>query len=77
MIATSTRVDIGWEALIAILALIFSLSVLGIIAMTRRLRNHHLRVGFFVERGDELSGPDESWLDPETTAELPVTKEEK
>lgn len=73
----SVKFDIGWETLIAIVVLIFALTLLGVIAMTRRLRNHHLRVGFFIERGDELSSEIDPWPDPEQTAELPPIKEEK
>lgn len=68
----NVRFDIGWETLIAIIVLVFALTVLGIVAMTRKLREHHLRIGFFVERGDEFAEP---W--PEDTLELPPSKEEK
>lgn len=70
MTAAAT-VDIGWEALIAIVVVVAALTLLGIIAMTRRLRNHHLRVGFFVERGDQLADDEPPWPDPEQTKELP------
>ena len=70
------KFDLGWEALIAIVVLIFALTLLGVIAMTRRLRNHHLRVGFFIERGDELSNGEEPWPEIEQTAELPPRKDE-
>ena len=71
------KFDLGWEALIAIIVLIFALTLLGVIAMTRRLRNHHLRVGFFIERGDQLSSDEDAWPDPEQTVELPPSKEDE
>ena len=70
--------DLGWEALVAIVVAILALTLLGIVAMTRELRDHHLRLGFFIERGDELSEPPkEGSPDPEQTAELPAIEEEK
>jgi len=69
--------DIGWEALVAIIVVVLALTLLGIVAMTRELHEHHLRLGFFIERGDERNEPPEGWPDPEQTAELPPIKEEK
>jgi len=56
-VIANARFDIGWETLIAIVVIVLALTLLGIVALTRELREHHLRLGFFIERGDELSEP--------------------
>jgi len=73
----AANVDIGWEALIAIIVIVLALTLLGIVAMTRQLREHHLRLGFFIERGDQRSEPAEGWPELEQTAELPPIEEGK
>jgi len=75
----ATTIEIGWEALVAIIVIVFALVLLGIVLMTRDLHNHHLRVGFFIERGAQQSEPGDEWPEPEIekTAELPAIKEDK
>jgi len=43
----------GWELLVAVLAVVLVLGLLGILALTRDPRRRRTRVGFFVERDDE------------------------
>jgi len=57
--------DIGWEALVAIVVVVLALTLLGIVAMTRELRDHHLRLGFFIERGDKLTEEEGHELRPD------------
>ena len=51
----ATSLELSWEALIAVIVIVLALTLLGIVPMTRSLREHHLRVGFFLERGDQHS----------------------
>jgi len=55
----AATVNLGWEALVAIVVIVLALTLLGLVAMTRELRDHHLRVGFFVERGDRTAPGEE------------------
>ena len=80
MTATTTSIDIGWEVLVAIIFVVLALLVIAIIILSRYPLHHYLRVGFFVERGDDLSNPagqdlEERWPEPDQpdddTKEIP------
>jgi len=62
--------DLTWEALVAIVVVALVVGILGMILLSRNPREHHFRVGFFVERGAEQTSED-VWPDPEQTVELP------
>jgi hypothetical protein len=75
---TATSWEIGWEVMVVLIVLFVALLLLGLIALIRSPRSHHLRVGFFVERDDQLAPEDEIDIPPSAdeapTREWPIQK---
>jgi len=64
-------VALDWETLVAALALIFALFMLGLVALLRDPYRHRLRVGFFVDRDHDY----ERTTMTETETEEPTAPE--
>jgi len=75
--------NINWEAFAAVSVVVIAGVFCASLLLTRGMRNHHFRIGVFVERGDAPSAtpefitshdtlPDRWPVDRQDTVEIPV-----
>lgn len=54
---TGAALDLGWQALVAVLFLAAALAFVAVVWLTRAPRSHRVRLGVFLERDDDEHKP--------------------
>jgi hypothetical protein len=57
--------NINWEAFAAVTVVVIAGVFFASVLLTRNMRNHHFRIGVFIERGDVPSAPPEWYASPD------------